>query len=132
MDGGEEIHAPLGLLTLDALHTLEGVEEGVGALPEAGLDAFVFGAVELVGRVARGRGVALHLDEALADDGRAEHDADEFVDLGGDVGGEAGELEVAAAVAAFAHHALGDAVEGGEFEVVEFFLLGGRRRGGGG
>lgn len=70
----------------------------------------------------------MHFDEALADDGGAEHDADEFVDLGGDVGGETGELEVAAAVAAFADHALGDAVEGGELEVVEFFFFGGGRR----
>ena len=67
--------------------------------------------IESVGGVTFTGGVALHFDEALADDGGAEHDGDEFVDLGGDVGGEARELEVAAAVAAFADHALGDAVE---------------------
>ena len=67
--------------------------------------------IEIVGGVTRNWGVALHFDEALTDDGGTEHDGDEFVDLGGDVGGETGELEVAAAVAAFADHALGDAVE---------------------
>jgi len=80
-DGGEEIHGPLRRLAVDALHFGKSGVEGAGAGEERGVGGVVFGAVEGV----RGRGglrrIDHHFDEALADDGRAELDGDEFVDL---------------------------------------------------
>lgn len=92
--------------------------QGVGALAQAVEDAVVLFLVERVAGVAGDRGVHHELDEALADDGRAQHDGDELVDVGLDLRVEAHELKVAAAVAALADHALGDGVQGGELDLV--------------
>jgi len=61
----------------------------------------------------------------LANDGRAEADADEFVDLRDHVRIEADQLKVSTAMAAFAHHTLGYAMHGNELDIVIFagFLL---------
>lgn len=117
-DRWEEVHGALGLAALDALHLGEGLVEGGGALAQALKDAVVLLAVELVRGLTGLGGVDHDLDEALADDGGAEHDGDELVNVGLDLRVEADELEVAAAVAALADHALGDAVEGGELDAV--------------
>ncbi|KAJ3565541.1 hypothetical protein NPX13_g7465 [Xylaria arbuscula] len=71
-------------------------------------------------------GVDHELDEALSDDGGAEHDGDELVDLLLDLGLEADEVEVAAAVSALAYHALRNGVQARELDAVIFtgrFLL---------
>jgi hypothetical protein len=84
-DCGEQVHRPLRGLALHALHFLEGVVEGVRAFVEGVVDVVVFLAVQGVGGVAFPRGVDHGFHDALADDGRAEHDGDEFVDLGDDL-----------------------------------------------
>lgn len=117
-DGREQVHGPLRLAALHALHLSESLVEGGGALTQTVEDAVVLLLVQLVGGLAGPRGVDHELDEALADDGGAEHDGDELVDVGLDLRVEADELEVAAAVAALADHALGDGVEGGELDAV--------------
>lgn len=119
LDGGEEVHGALGLGALDALHLRESLVQGVGALAQAVVDAVVLLVVELVRGLARLGRVDHELDEALADDGGAEHDGDELVNVGLDLGIKADELKVAAAVAALADHALGDAVQRGELDGVE-------------
>jgi len=80
-DGREQVHGAGGRGAADALHLLESVVEGVGARVEAGVDVVVFLLVELVGGGAFLGRVDHDFDHALADDGRAEHDADELVDL---------------------------------------------------
>lgn len=101
----------MGLRALNALHLGKGLVQGGGALAETLVDPGVLLVVQLVrGLTLLGR-VDHELDEALADDGRTEHDGDELVDVGLDLGVEANKLEVAAAVTALANHALGDAVE---------------------
>lgn len=117
-DGGEEVHGALGLAALDALHLRKGLVEGVCALAEAVGDAVVLLVVQLERGVAGPGRVDHELDQALADDGGAQHDGDELVDGGLDLGVEADQLKVAAAVAALAHHALGDAVQRGQLDVV--------------
>jgi hypothetical protein len=71
----------------DAFHLLEGVVQGVGAGFEACEDVVVFFFVLGVGGGAFLGWVDHYFDHALADDGWAEHDADEFVDLLDDLGG---------------------------------------------
>ena len=118
LDGREEVHAPLRLSALDALHLAKGLVQGGGAFLEAVEDARELLVVELVRGVAGLGRVDHELDEALADDRGAERDGDELVDLGLDLGVEAYELKVAAAMAALAYHALGDGVQGCELDVV--------------
>jgi hypothetical protein len=80
-DGREEVHGAGGRGAADALHLLEGVVEGMGARVETGVDVVVLLLVELVrGRAFFGR-VDHDFYHTLTDDGRAEHDADELVDL---------------------------------------------------
>lgn len=110
VDGREEVHGSLGRAALDALHLLKGLVERGGALLHALVDTPVLLLVELVGGLAGLGRVDHQLDQALADDGGAEHDADELVDLLLDFGVEVDQLKVAAAVAALAHHTLGDGV----------------------
>jgi hypothetical protein len=117
-DGGEEVHGPLRLAALHALHLLERLVQGVRARLEPREDAVVLLPVQRVARLALLGWVHHHLDDALPNHRRAELDADELVDLSGDLRVEADELEVAAAVAAFAHHAFGDGVQRGELDVV--------------
>lgn len=81
-------------------------------------DAVVLLLVEFVRGLTLARGVDHEFDEALADDGGAEHDRDELVDLGLNLGVETAELEVAATVTALTDHALGNTVEGSELETV--------------
>lgn len=117
-DGGEEVHGALGLGAVDALHLVKGLVQGGGALLEAVEDALVLLVVELKRGLAGAGRVDHEVDHALADDGGAEHDGDKLVDVGLDLGVQADELKVAAAVAALADHALGDGVEGGELDLV--------------
>lgn len=117
-DGGEEVHGALGLGAADALHLGKGLVEGRGALLEAAKDALVLLVVEGKRGLAGAGRVDHELDHALADDGSAEHDGDKLVDVGLDLGVEADELKVAAAVAALADHALGDGVQRGELDLV--------------
>lgn len=86
-DGREQVHGARGRGAGHAFHLLEGVVEGVGAGFEAGEDVVVFFLVLRVGGGAFFGRVHHHFDHALADDGRAEHDADEFVDLFDDLEG---------------------------------------------
>ena len=80
-DGREEVHGTGGRGAADALHLLESVVESVGARVQAREDVVVFFLVEIVGGGAFFGRVDHDFDHALADDGRAEHDADELVDL---------------------------------------------------
>lgn len=118
VDGGEQVHGALGLAALDALHVLEGLVQGKGALLEAVEDLAVLLVVELKRRLALLGRVDHELDQALADDGGAQGDGDELVDLGLDLGVEADQLKVATAVAALAHHALGDGVQRCELDAL--------------
>ena len=118
VDGGEEVHGALGRGALDALHLGEGGVQGGGALAQALEDAVVLGAVLFVRGLAHLRRVDHELDQALADDGGAEHDGHELVDVGLHLRVEADELKVAAAVAALADHALRDGMERGELNAV--------------
>lgn len=120
VDGGEEVHAALRLAALDAVHLVEGLVEGVGAGLEGVEDGAVFLVVELVRGIAGLGRVDHELDEALADDGGAEGDGHELVDLVLDLGPETEQVEVAAPVSALADHALGDGVQRGELDVVVF------------
>ena len=120
--------------------------QGPGAGLEGGVDLAVFGAVEGVAGVV-GPGWGDHAaDEALAYYRRAEHYADEFVDLryylwvcsglvvvevrlewdGGDGAYfrvETDHLIVPATMPALAHHALADTVQTRQFQAVEFPVL---------
>lgn len=118
-DGGEEVHGALGSGALDALHLVKGLVQGVGTLAETLEDSVVLLLVELVRGLALLGGVDHELDDALSDDGGAEHDGDELVDVGLDLGVEVDELKVTTTVTALADHALGDTVERGELEAVE-------------
>lgn len=118
VDGREEVHGTLGSTALDALHLLKRLVEGVGALPHALVDAAVLLLVELVGGLAGLGRVDHQLDQALANDRRAEHDADELVDFSLYFGIKVDQLKVATAVAALAHHALGNGVEGSQLDAV--------------
>lgn len=117
-DRGEEIHGSLWLLALDALHLLEGFVEREGTGAEAGVDAVEFGLVELVGFVALLRWGNHQINEALTDDGRAEIDGDELIDLSANFGGEAHELKIASAVATLAYHTLGNGMEGNKLDML--------------
>lgn len=118
VDGREEVHGTLGSTALYALHLLKRLVESVGALPHALVDAAVLLLVELVGGLAGLGRVDHQLDQALANDRRAEHDADELVDFSLDFGIKVDQLKVATAVAALAHHALGNGVEGSQLDAV--------------
>ena len=80
-DGGEEIHRSLGRLALDAFHLAERLVESIGARLQGLEDAVVLGFVQRVRGFAFLGWIHHHFDYALADDGRAELDRDEFVDL---------------------------------------------------
>ena len=108
------------ILALDALHLLEGLIQRRGALMQALENPVPLLLVQRITRITLLGRVDHHFDKTLADDRRAQHDADELVDLGDDLLVEADELEVATAVPALAHHALGDAVQGDDLDVVEF------------
>jgi hypothetical protein len=86
--GREQVHGARGRGAGHALHLLEGVVQGVGAGFEAGKDVVVFFLVLRVRGGAFLRWVHHYFDHALADDGGAEHDADEFVDLFDNLGGD--------------------------------------------
>lgn len=118
-DGREEVHGALRLGALDALHLTKGLVQSGGALLETSKDAVVLLLVELIRGLTLLRRVHHELDEALADDGGAEHDGDELVDVGLDLGVESAELKVATSVTALANHALGDGVERSKLEAVE-------------
>lgn len=115
---GEQVHGALGVGALDALHLVKGLVQGLGALAQAVVDVVVLLVVELVRGLAWLGRVDHEVEQALADDGGAEHDGDELVNVGLDFWVEADELKVAAAVAAFADHALGDAVQREELDAV--------------
>ncbi len=83
-------------------------------------DAIILLLVELIRRLALLGWVDHKFDEALADDGSAESDADELVDLVLHLGVEADELKVATTVATLAYHALGDRMEGRKFHGIIF------------
>lgn len=87
---------------------------------EAVANAGVFFIVKLETRLALFGRVDHHFQQTLSDNRRAEHDADELVDLGCDLRVESNELEVAAAVATFADHALRNTVERSQFYIVIF------------
>lgn len=120
LDGGEEIHGALRSTALNALHLLKGLVQGIGTLAKAVEDGVVLLVVELVGRLSGLGRVDHDFDEALADDGGAEHNGDKLVDVGLNCGIETDKLKVAATVTALANHALGDAVEGSELDAVVF------------
>lgn len=126
VDGGEEVHAALRRTALYALHLLKGLVKSGGALAKPVVNGVVLLLVQLVAWLAGLRGVDHEVDETLADDGGAEHDADKLVNLGLHLGVETDELKVAASVTALANHALGDGVERCQLDVVvgtRLFLL---------
>ena len=117
-DRGEQVHGALGRTALDTLHLAEGSVQCVGTLAQALEDAVVLLLVQLVTRLAGPWWVDHELDETLADDGRAQHDGHELVDVGLDLRVEAYKLEVATSVTTLTDHALGDGVEGGELDAI--------------
>ena len=84
-DGREQVHGALRGLAGDTFHFLESLVEGVGAGVKAVEDVVVFLLVERVRGAAWLRRVDHDLNHALADDGGAEHDGDELVDLRNDL-----------------------------------------------
>lgn len=110
--------AYLRISTLHALHLLERLVQRRRARLQPREDAVSLRLVELEARLPLLGWVDHHLHQALADDRRAQRDADELVDLLDDLRGEADELEIAAAVPALAHDALADGVQADELDVV--------------
>jgi hypothetical protein len=113
----------LWVLATDSLHLLEGIKKGIGALLETLVGRVVLGLVLLVGLVSFFRRIDHAFDYALANNWRTEHDADELINLGGNLRIKANQLEIAASVAALSNHALADAVERDEFDIIELARL---------
>ena len=120
-DGWEEVHGAVWFLANDALHLFEGLVESVGACSETGGDSVVFLLVEFVGRRTFGWWVDHQLDQALADNRRAERDGDILIDLLLDFLFKATELEVATTVTTLTYHPLRDGVEGCKLNVLVLF-----------
>ncbi len=117
---GKWISTNLRFLTNDPLHLLERLEQRRRALVEPLCRAIVLLLVQRIALIALARRIDLHLHQALSHDRRAEHDAHKLVHLRLDLLVEAHELKVSTPVPALAHHALRYAVQGREFDVVEF------------
>ena len=81
-------------------------------------NAVVFLLVELIAGLTLLRGVHHELEQTLTDDGRAQANANELVDLRRNLGVESHQLEVSTALTALADHTLGHTVQGGQFNVV--------------
>lgn len=77
----ESFNTYLGLLELNTLHTLEGVEQGKGTLVQTLRDTGVLLVVELEARITLEGRVDHALEQTLCDDRRAQANADELVDL---------------------------------------------------
>jgi len=84
-DGGEKVHGSRRRLAGDAFHGGESFVEGLGAGVERFEDVVILFFVEGVGGLVGCGRVDHAFDHALADDGGAEHNTDEFVDLGDDL-----------------------------------------------
>lgn len=89
-----------------------------GALLEAVEDVVVLLVIQLERGLTRSGRVDHELDQALANDGGAEHDGDELVDVGLYFGIKANELKVTTTVATLADHALGYTVHRNKFDLV--------------
>jgi hypothetical protein len=111
-------------LALYALHLLEGLIERRGSLLQARKYPIVFLFVELVARLALFGWVDHHLDKTLCHHGRAESDRYELVDLLNHLGIEAAELKVSSSVAAFADHALRNAMQRSKLNILILLRIG--------
>src|SRR5690606_19305808 len=85
-DCWEEIHGALGLLALDALHLLECFVEGESAGAETVVNSLILRLVECVRRLAFLWWVDHETDKTLANNGRAEEDGNQLVNLSADLG----------------------------------------------
>lgn len=115
-----ERRAYLRILALNSLHLFERLEECSRSVLQALENTVVFLLIQRITRIPFHWRIDLHLDKALTNDGRTQADTDEFVDLRRDFRIEAYELKIASSVSALADHTFRDAIQGREFEIIEF------------
>lgn len=105
-------------LALNALHLLESIKESMRARFQVIEDAIILLLIELITGLSLFRWVDHELNNALAQNRRAQLNANELVDLSSHSLVEAHKLKVSAALTALADHTLGDTVQRGQLNVV--------------